>query len=181
MAIRLTEPDPRIDAIRGCLALERGPLVYCLETVDLPPGTELEDLRLDPSVQATKEPRPDIERSMIGVRAAGIRTTDVARQWPYADAALIAAPAPTGGPTSKEPTSGRPRAHAPTAGSRLETVGRPRPQTGVADRRLHPVTSSRRVLYPPRAPTGAADPRGTRVQPGIAPVRRGFSEDHRTT
>ena len=28
---RLTVPNPRIDAVRGCLAIERGPVVYCLE------------------------------------------------------------------------------------------------------------------------------------------------------
>ena len=43
---RVTEPDARVDAVRGCVALERGPLVYCLETVDLPPGVTLEAIRL---------------------------------------------------------------------------------------------------------------------------------------
>jgi len=43
---RLTAPNPRIDAIRGCLALERGPLVYCFEAADLPAGTELADVAL---------------------------------------------------------------------------------------------------------------------------------------
>ena len=28
---RLTAPNPRIDAVRGCVALERGPIVYCVE------------------------------------------------------------------------------------------------------------------------------------------------------
>ena len=31
-------PDPRIDAIRGCVAVERGPIVMCAESVDLPAG-----------------------------------------------------------------------------------------------------------------------------------------------
>ena len=34
---RLTAPNPRIDAVRGCVALERGPIVYCFEA-DRPPG-----------------------------------------------------------------------------------------------------------------------------------------------
>ena len=38
MPPRLTVPDPRIDAVRGCVAIERGPLVYCIETADLPAG-----------------------------------------------------------------------------------------------------------------------------------------------
>ncbi|MFI6830279.1 glycoside hydrolase family 127 protein [Kribbella sp. NPDC050241] len=31
---RRTEPDDRIDSVRGCVAIERGPLVYCFEQVD---------------------------------------------------------------------------------------------------------------------------------------------------
>lgn len=36
MQPRFTTPDPRIDAVRGCVAVERGPQVYCLESTDLP-------------------------------------------------------------------------------------------------------------------------------------------------
>ncbi|KUM76062.1 beta-L-arabinofuranosidase domain-containing protein [Streptomyces curacoi] len=36
LAARLTRPDPRVDAVRGCVAIERGPLVHCLEGVDHP-------------------------------------------------------------------------------------------------------------------------------------------------
>jgi DUF1680 family protein len=34
MTPRLTYPDSRVDAVRGCVAIERGPLVYCLEQTD---------------------------------------------------------------------------------------------------------------------------------------------------
>ncbi len=34
MTPRLTWPDDRIDAVRGCVAIERGPLVYCIEQAD---------------------------------------------------------------------------------------------------------------------------------------------------
>src|SRR5262249_55245176 len=44
---RLTAPNPRIDAVRGCLALERGPVVFCLEGLDLPSGVELADVAVD--------------------------------------------------------------------------------------------------------------------------------------
>ena len=43
---RLTAPNPRIDAVRGCLALERGPVVYCFEAGDLPAGADLADVAL---------------------------------------------------------------------------------------------------------------------------------------
>ena len=37
---RLTRADRRIDAVRGCLAVERGPEVLCLESVDLAAATD---------------------------------------------------------------------------------------------------------------------------------------------
>jgi DUF1680 family protein len=44
---RWTHPDPRVDAVRGCVAVERGPLVYCLESHDQ--HADLADLVADPS------------------------------------------------------------------------------------------------------------------------------------
>ncbi len=49
IAPRWTAPDPRIDAVRGCLAVERGPLVMCAESVDLPDAADIAALRVDPS------------------------------------------------------------------------------------------------------------------------------------
>jgi DUF1680 family protein len=49
MPARVVRPHPRIDAVRGCVALARGPLVYCVEQTDLPDGVTLEDVRIDPS------------------------------------------------------------------------------------------------------------------------------------
>ena len=67
LPVRVTEPDPRVDAVRGCVAIERGPLVYCLEAADLPPGTRLEDLRWDPEREPAAVPRPDIGEEVVGV------------------------------------------------------------------------------------------------------------------
>lgn len=41
---RITWPDPRIDALRGTAAVERGPIVLCAESTDLPPGVTIEDI-----------------------------------------------------------------------------------------------------------------------------------------
>jgi uncharacterized protein len=46
---RFTWPDPRVDAARGTVAVERGPLVLALESADLPDGVTLEQVRLDTS------------------------------------------------------------------------------------------------------------------------------------
>jgi DUF1680 family protein len=48
LPVRQVSAHPRVDAVRGCVALTRGPLVYCLEQADLPPDAVLEDVRLDP-------------------------------------------------------------------------------------------------------------------------------------
>jgi len=45
---RLTRADRRVDAVRGTVAIERGPLVYCFEQADQPAGADLADLALVP-------------------------------------------------------------------------------------------------------------------------------------
>ena len=67
LPVRVTGPDPRVDAVRGCVAVERGPLVYCVESADLPAGTELEDLRWDPGQEPVTAPRPDIGDAVVGI------------------------------------------------------------------------------------------------------------------
>jgi DUF1680 family protein len=51
VAPRITAGNPRVDGIRDCVAIEYGPLVYCVEEVDNP-GADLADLSID----ATAEP-----------------------------------------------------------------------------------------------------------------------------
>lgn len=46
MPVRVLEAHPAVDAVRGCVALQRGPLVYCVETDDLE-ATSVEDFTLD--------------------------------------------------------------------------------------------------------------------------------------
>ena len=67
-----TEPDRRIDAVRGCVALERGPLVYCVETADLPPGVTLEDVELDAATRPVTGPSPDLADGSSGCRAGRV-------------------------------------------------------------------------------------------------------------
>jgi DUF1680 family protein len=49
MPVRVLAAHPRVDAVRGCVALCRGPLVYCLEQADLPSSLVLEDVAIDPT------------------------------------------------------------------------------------------------------------------------------------
>ncbi|HVQ93420.1 MAG TPA: beta-L-arabinofuranosidase domain-containing protein [Mycobacteriales bacterium] len=87
LSVRVTEPDPRVDAVRGCAAVQRGPLVYCVESADLAPGAELEDLEWDGHRPPATVGRPDLGDSAVGItvplrsRTAG--TTDLAAAVPY--------------------------------------------------------------------------------------------------
>lgn len=62
---RWTTAHPRVDAVRGCLALERGPLVYCVEQTDLPDDVAVDDLLVDaatpPRVLDGDGPAPRVE------------------------------------------------------------------------------------------------------------------------
>lgn len=62
---RLTWPDPRVDAVRGTVAVERGPLVLALESVDVPVGVSLDAVRLDPGVA----PRAHADGAVVRARA----------------------------------------------------------------------------------------------------------------
>ena len=53
MRPRFTWPDARIDAVRGCVAVERGPEVLCLEGIDLPAG--LDSVHIDPTIPPTED------------------------------------------------------------------------------------------------------------------------------
>jgi len=48
LAPRLTTAHHRVDSVRGCVVVERGPVVYCVEQVDLPAPLEVDDLVLLP-------------------------------------------------------------------------------------------------------------------------------------
>ena len=71
MPPRVTAPDDRIDAARGCVALERGPIVYCIESADLPPGTELETVALAEHGAISTLPRPDIGPDIVALKTTG--------------------------------------------------------------------------------------------------------------
>ncbi|MFE9442854.1 glycoside hydrolase family 127 protein [Streptomyces sp. NPDC006602] len=83
---RLTAADPRVDAVRGCVAIERGPLVYCLEGVDHP-GGGLDDIVVDTTRPLAVKHRPDLLGGVTTVVAAGSRRhLPDAGWWPYAPA-----------------------------------------------------------------------------------------------
>ncbi|GIM89385.1 hypothetical protein Ato02nite_011780 [Paractinoplanes toevensis] len=71
MRPRWTFPDPRADALRGCAAVEVGPLVMCAESIDLEDDVRLDEIQVDTSVA------PEIGA------VKGRRTTPFDESWPY--------------------------------------------------------------------------------------------------
>jgi hypothetical protein len=47
MRTTVLRPHWKVDAVRGSVAVQRGPLVYCIEADDLEKGTTVEDVALD--------------------------------------------------------------------------------------------------------------------------------------
>ncbi|MEL7977290.1 beta-L-arabinofuranosidase domain-containing protein [Isoptericola sp. F-RaC21] len=71
MAPRLTAADPRVDDVRGCVAIERGPLVYALEQADQGPDAVVDDVRIDAAAALGEEERPDLLGGTVVVTATG--------------------------------------------------------------------------------------------------------------
>lgn len=87
---RLTWPDPRVDAVRGTVAVERGPLVLALESVDLPDGVLLEQVRLDPAVAPRAQGDGAVVRAVVvPLPGAGAGTPPFAAA-PMPDAGAVA-------------------------------------------------------------------------------------------
>jgi uncharacterized protein len=71
MAAHLVRADDRVDAVRGCVAVQRGPLVYCVEQADMPEGIVVEQLHLDPSAVIVEESTQD-DVAPVRLRLSGV-------------------------------------------------------------------------------------------------------------
>ena len=83
MAPRLSFPDPRIDAVRDAVAVERGPLVLCAESTDLPGGSDVGDLLLDTTGELIDTAPAGPGTVQPWVTAAGRITSTLDEFWPY--------------------------------------------------------------------------------------------------
>ena len=70
MSVERIHADPRVRASFGKTALQRGPLVYCLEEADN--GPQLGRLRLPPDVELEAVERADLFGGIVAVRARGV-------------------------------------------------------------------------------------------------------------
>jgi DUF1680 family protein len=78
MVPRLTYPDPRIDSLRGTVAVERGPLVLCVESTDLPGDVQVDAVRLGVGAR--------LEATVDGASASMDIVGHEPSAWPYGNA-----------------------------------------------------------------------------------------------
>jgi hypothetical protein len=70
MKPRVMKANPRVDAVRGSVALEYGPFVYCLEEVDNR-GINLLDVQIDPDVKIEPVRRDDLFKGITVLNLTG--------------------------------------------------------------------------------------------------------------
>ncbi|KND26204.1 glycoside hydrolase family 127 protein [Streptomyces acidiscabies] len=89
---RWITPDPRIDAVRGTVAVQRGPVVYCAESTDLPGDRDVDAVQITPDGPLEDGPGGTVV-------APGATTTPPDDDWPYHprdETRPAPAPQPTG-------------------------------------------------------------------------------------
>ena len=70
-------PNPRIDALRGTVAVQRGPLIYCLESHDQPDGVDL----LDVEVMTVNAPATRVADGLGGIVSITLSGRSLASAW----------------------------------------------------------------------------------------------------
>ncbi|MEU4294627.1 beta-L-arabinofuranosidase domain-containing protein [Kribbella sp. NPDC026596] len=85
MTTRVVGADPRVDAVRGCLALERGPLVYAVEQADQ--QTNVDDLHLLPEAPVAATHDDELLDGVTVLRARGLAGTGHRDGWPFTSSA----------------------------------------------------------------------------------------------
>lgn len=91
---RLTAADPRVDAARGCVAVERGPLVYCVESADNPRRLDDVIMEVDGAGVIAESTAEGLPAEIVVLRLpARERARTDSSWWPYATVGQ-SAPAP---------------------------------------------------------------------------------------
>lgn len=74
---RLTRTHPAVDATRGTVAIERGPVVYCFEDLDQPAGVDLDRIEIRAGAIMREVPLDDdLGDEFMGLRVVGALRDD---------------------------------------------------------------------------------------------------------
>jgi DUF1680 family protein len=95
MPVQLVSADARIDAVRGCLAVTRGPLVYVIEQTDVSSTAQIENLEIRPDQQFVVRRDYHIGGTSAVVLQSDFAVTSVGENAstdsPYAQASAVSA------------------------------------------------------------------------------------------
>ncbi len=76
MAVQMLEANPQVADDTGRVAIQRGPLVYCMEEIDQPDGVSITDLAVSPgatpAMQFQSEFKNDLLGGVVVLRHAGV-------------------------------------------------------------------------------------------------------------
>jgi len=79
MGVRLLHADPRVETCRNQVAVKRGPILYCLESPDLPEGVRVSQVLLPRDVALTPRHDPDLLNGVTVLE--GTALADEAEDW----------------------------------------------------------------------------------------------------
>lgn len=80
MPVRLVQANPLVEETRGQVAVMRGPIVYCLESTDLPKGVDVMNVRLPRDIKWKSEFKPQLLGGVTVLE--GDALYDEADTWP---------------------------------------------------------------------------------------------------
>jgi DUF1680 family protein len=64
MPVQLIEANPLVEEARNQVTVKRGPIVYCLESVDLPGGVNIENVAIPPAIKFRSHFDPELLRGI---------------------------------------------------------------------------------------------------------------------
>ena len=73
MRVRLIEAHPLVEETRNQVAVQRGPIVYCLESHDLPEDVDIAEIALAGNVKFHSQFRPDLVGGVTALTGQGLR------------------------------------------------------------------------------------------------------------
>lgn len=73
MPPRFIQANPYVEELTGQVAIARGPIVYCLETADLPAGTRIHEISINASAGLTPSAAPSLP-GITQIAARGVRS-----------------------------------------------------------------------------------------------------------
>jgi DUF1680 family protein len=72
MPAQLIEANPLVEETRNQIAIERGPIVYCLESPDLPQGVRVEDVTIPADAELTAHFEPNLLGGVTVIETAAL-------------------------------------------------------------------------------------------------------------